>query len=279
MTPEQIALIAALFGLAGITIAAAGKLVNWFPEYVQKVATQKIEEKAQELTLEKLDTETELLERKNEAEAKRRSDIALSETVERVLVMFSQTQDRHAKMDERHAENAEKKVESDKQLATAIENLTRSAMTSQLWQENRANDFLDTANLINEKMGALERVGKTAIDALDRLEIGLNEARVKLNLAIESHTSAAQQSTLLAIQTQLTSLAIMVESLSPKAPLILAPESPAPVKENLIDTRELTEEDMLAATRVFPDESETENPTKLSNEPDSQPNLPKASGL
>lgn len=263
LSPEQWLMIAA--SVAGLIVAAfvaITKLINTLSDFVDRRADQKIEEKSQKLALEKLDTETEILERKSEAEARRRQDIALSETVERVLVMFSQTQERHAKVDERHAENAEKKVESDKQLAAAIENLTRSAMTSQLWQENRANDFLDTANLINEKMGELSRVGKSAMDALDRLEIGLIEARGKLNSVIEHHTNAAQQSTLLAIQTQLTSLAIMVESLNPKppAPMVLVEREKEP---SLDDTIELSDEEMLAATKKLPEIDLTEIPDHI----------------
>jgi hypothetical protein len=278
MTPEQIALIAALFGLAGITIAAAGKLVNWFPEYVQKVATQKIEEKAQELDLEKKLSETELLERQNEAESKRRQDLALAETVERLIALYTQSQDIHAKESARSTDVQERSIEVQAKLLTAIDTQTRALTTSQSWQEKRSEDTLAGIDLLGERTAGLVAVTNDTHVKVDTITGGLEQVKQRLDtLLIEVVRISPNTEALQRLETEITNLIVLVKPLRDAifrdANTVISPP------ENLIDTKELTAEDMLAATRVFPDESETENPTKLSNEPDSQPNLPKASGL
>jgi hypothetical protein len=278
MTPEQIALIAALFGLAGITIAAAGKLVNWFPEYVQKVATQKIEEKAQELDLEKKLSETELLERQNEAESKRRQDLALAETVERLIALYTQSQDIHAKESARSTDVQERSIEVQAKLLTAIDTQTRALTTSQSWQEKRSEDTLAGIDLLGERTAGLVAVTNDTHVKVDTITGGLEQVKQRLDtLLIEVVRISPNTEALQRLETEITNLIVLVKPLRDAifrdANTVISPP------ENLIDTKELTAEDMLAATRVFPDESETDNPTKLSNEPDSQPNLPKASGL
>jgi hypothetical protein len=278
MTPEQIALIAALFGLAGITIAAAGKLVNWFPEYVQKVATQKIEEKAQELDLEKKLSETELLERQNEAESKRRQDLALAETVERLIALYTQSQDIHAKESARSTDVQERSIEVQAKLLTAIDTQTRALTTSQSWQEKRSEDTLAGIDLLGERTAGLVAVTNDTHVKVDTITGGLEQVKQRLDtLLIEVVRISPNTEALQRLETEITNLIVLVKPLRDAifrdANTVISPP------ENLIDTKELTAEDMLAATRVFPDESETDNPTNQSQEIDSQPNLPKASGL
>lgn len=265
MTPEQLALIAALFGLAGIIIAAAGKLVNWFPEYVQKVAAQKIEEKAQELDLEKKLSETELLERKNEAESKHKQELALIEIAERVLVMHSQTQDIHAKETARSTDAQERSIEVQAKLLTAIENQTRALTTSTSWQEKRSEDTLAGIDLIGERTAGLVTVANDTYAKVDTITGGLEQVKQRLDtLIIEVVRISPNTEALQRLETEITNLIVLVKPLRDAifrdANTVIAPQ------ENLVDTKELTAEEMLAATRVFPDESETENPTNQSNE-------------
>jgi hypothetical protein len=270
MTPEQIALIAALFGLAGITIAAAGKLVNWFPEYVQKVATQKIEEKAQELDLEKKLSETELLERQNEAESKRRQDLALAETVERLIALYTQSQDIHAKESARSTDVQERSIEVQAKLLTAIDTQTRALTTSQSWQEKRSEDTLAGIDLLGERTAGLVAVTNDTHVKVDTITGGLEQVKQRLDtLLIEVVRISPNTEALQRLETEITNLIVLVKPLRDAifrdANTVISPP------ENLIDTKELTAEDMLAATRVFPDESETEDPnnsSQVSNDKD-----------
>lgn len=218
MTPELgIAIGTLLLATVGMITA----IVIWLPKYVTRLAEQKLKEKELDLVNEQRLNETEISARNAETEIKKRQELALIETQERFLMVFSEMQSRHSKMDERNAENTEKAIEANNNLAASFEKLNASSLRSQTWQENRTNDFLDTANIINERMGGLERVGKSVIDSIDRIEVGLIEARSKLNIVIEKHSYYAQENTLMAIQTQLASMALMVESLVPKT----APQS------------------------------------------------------
>ena len=213
MTPElSVAIVTLLLATVGMITA----IVIWLPKYVTRVAEQKLKEKELDLANEQKMNETEVNAKNAETEIKKRQELALIETQERFLMVFSEMQSRHAKLDERNAENTEKVIEANNNLAASFERLNASSLHSQTWQENRTNDFLDTANVINERMGGLERLGKAVIDSIDRIEVGLIEARSKLNTVIDKHSYYAQETTLVAIQAQLASMALMVESLVPK---------------------------------------------------------------
>lgn len=277
MTPEQSGLlIAAVVGLIIAVIGAFVELFRRLPTIVKQVNEENLKEREHKRNMEKLETDTELETKRVESEIKLREALAQAEVLEKFMEVFSQQQERHTKVDERNADTAERrneiderrievdkqKIESDNRLASAIDTLTRSSNTSQLWQESRANDFIDTANLINERVGGLERVGKSVIDSMTKIEIDLGEVRNKLNRIIEAHPTFAQQNTLLAIESGLASVKLMLESLVPKAPIVPVEREKAP---SLEDTIPLSPDDMLEATRVFPD-AETEAPKPETNE-------------
>jgi hypothetical protein len=279
MTPEQWAMITAVVvGTVVALFVAVTKLINTLYEYLDRMADQKIEEKAQKLVLERLDSETEIQERKSEADARRRQDLALAETIERVLVMYSQSQDVHAKETARGTDVQERNIEVLSKLTTSFDNQTRALMTSQSWNESRSNDYLVEIGLMNERTAGLVKTAGDTHAKVDTITGGLEQVKTKLDSLLSEvtklnpNTEAIQR-----LETEITNLIVLVKPL--RDAIFRDANTVIPPPENLIDTKELTAEDMLAATRVFPDESETENPTKLSNEPDSQPNLPKASGL
>lgn len=284
MTPEQTGILIGAVVTFVIAVIGAGVAIwQWLPKYIARLADERFKDREHKRNIEDKLTETELQNKRTETEVEAQQALALPEAFDKIITIFSQSQERHTKVDERYADTAEKrleldrqKIESDNRLASAIDTLTRSSNTSQLWQESRANDFIDTANLINERVGGLERVGKSVIDSMTKIEVDLSEVRNKLNRIIEAHPTFAQQNTLLAIESGLASVKLMLESLVPKAP-DLGNRQPieADVLKKLDDTLKLSDEELLAVTKELPPALETSaTVTPINQSQESNDNIP-----
>lgn len=210
MTPEQWTLLIAS------VIGAFAALALWLPKYIARLADEKFIALEHKRNLEKLEAETEHQVERMEAETTLRESLVNSETLAQVVLMFSQTQTRHAdlderraKLDERRTEQDERRIEADNRLATAIDNQTKATTQSREWTERRFEDTLASIDLINKDIGDSKRT-------VERIEASLKEAKAKLDDILINHVSLAQQGTLIDVQKLLVNLTSLVEGLVPK---------------------------------------------------------------
>jgi hypothetical protein len=230
MTPEQ-----QLGLLVTALVLATVALIKWFPGYITRLADERFKTIEHERNLERLESETEIEVKRTENETKRRLELAQAETFERVVLLLKDSGERHSKLDERNADNTEKWIESNNRLANAIEAQTRAATTSQSWQETRANDVIDTVNVINEKLGNLERGSDNTLSKLDILVLGLQDVKAQLDTVLIEAKRNPNWETLQFIKEELATLIMLTKT---QVDIASRHESTQPIPE-IDDTKEL----------------------------------------
>lgn len=259
LSPEQwFLIVGAAVGSILAIFTAFTKLVTWFSDYVTRVAEQKIEEKNQELAIERQLSETELLERKNDAEAERKQKLALAETIERVLALYTQSQDIHAKNDARNVDAQERSIEVQAKLLTAIDTQTLALTTSQSWQEKRTEDTLAGIDLLGERTAGLVATANDTHAKVDTITGGLEQVKTKLdNLLSEVTKLNPNTEAIQSLEREITNLITLVKPL--KDAIFRDAKTVLPPPVNLDETLELPEE-LEAATKELPPLEETEAP-------------------
>lgn len=185
MSPEQwTLLVGSVIALIVAVIATITLLVRWLPGYISRLADEHFKAKEHIRSIEKLETDTEMEARRIEAEIEARQSLAQAEAFEKTIGMFSQVLDRHAKVDERHAENERLQIDAQKQLATAIEALTASSNRSQSFVEKRSDDTLIEISVVSERTANIERTGGETLSRVDLLASGLKDVKSKLDLIL-----------------------------------------------------------------------------------------------
>lgn len=216
MTPEQ---AASLLNVA--TLGTVAALVIWLRVYIPKVAEQKLKEKEQDLANEQRLNETEINAKIVETEIKRRQDLALVETLEQILVMFTQQHERHTKGDERNAENTEKAIEANNRLASSFETLNASTLRSQTWQEKRTEDYLASIDIVSERTANIERASADTREKVDTvvttLAAGLEHIKLKLDSILLEAKKNPNKDALERLEKEIAQLIILAKPISDAA--------------------------------------------------------------